>query len=178
MHAILVIGMPGAGKEEFVRVASETGYKVVRMGDTVRAYAQRAGLKTDDASIGKFASVERERHGKDVWAKRTLEGVEGKCVIDGVRSMAEVEAYSKALGDKAILLALVAGSGIRFGRLRARGRSDAPKTYEEFKSRDERELGWGLGDAIGHADYYLTNEGGLRAFRRSAKALIENIETE
>jgi len=178
MYTILVIGMPGAGKEEFVRVASEMGYKVVRMGDIVRAHAQRAGLKTDDSSIGKFASEERERHGKDVWAKRTLDGVEGKCVVDGVRSMAEVEAYRKALGEKVILLALVAGSGIRFGRLKARGRTDAPKALDEFKSRDDRELGWGLGDAIGHADYYLTNEGGLQAFRRSAQTLIENIERE
>jgi dephospho-CoA kinase len=178
MRTILVIGMPGAGKEEFVRVASEMGYRVVRMGDTVRDYAKKAGLRMDDASIGRFASEERERHGRDVWAVRTLEGIEGNCVIDGVRSMAEVEAYRKALGENVVLLALVAGSGIRFGRLKARGRPDAPKTMGEFKSRDERELGWGLGDAIGHADYYLTNEGGLQALRRSAQALLENIETE
>jgi predicted ATPase len=63
---IVLTGMPGAGKEEFVRVALEAGYGVLRMGDVVREEAGRRGTAMDDHGVGGFANLERQGHGPGV----------------------------------------------------------------------------------------------------------------
>ncbi len=198
---VLVVGMPGAGKEEFFRVAQEMGYGIVRMGDVVREHAARNGVPMDDRSIGGFASSERERFGPDVWAVRTVErlremmgsgadekgasgksarghGVEhlGRFVIDGVRSMAEIDRFRAELGDDMVIVAIEADPEKRFQRLVKRGRSDAPRTYEEFLERDRRELAWGLGDAMAKADVRIENNGSLEEFRRRVREFLDGLE--
>ena len=71
MNVIVVTGMPGAGKEEFVQVAKSLGYDVVRMGDVVRAEAKKQGITDSDKGIGEFADQERRLRGFDIWAKRS-----------------------------------------------------------------------------------------------------------
>ena len=70
MRLIVVTGMPGSGKEEFLTVASSMSIPFVRMGDVVReAYAVR-GDEDRDLSVGQFAARERERFGANIWARR------------------------------------------------------------------------------------------------------------
>ncbi|MEE9341314.1 MAG: AAA family ATPase, partial [Thermoplasmata archaeon] len=63
---ICVTGMPGCGKEEFIKVCSNHGYQITRMGDVVREEAQRRGLPFSDASVGGMADKERNIHGPNV----------------------------------------------------------------------------------------------------------------
>src|SRR5206468_11240710 len=72
VKVLCVTGMPGCGKEEFIRVATERGFPVVRMGDTVREEAARKGVGASDEAIGGFAHAERERLGYGIWAERTI----------------------------------------------------------------------------------------------------------
>ncbi|MEW5936828.1 MAG: AAA family ATPase [Candidatus Thermoplasmatota archaeon] len=175
MRAVLVAGMPGAGKGEFVKVAELMGYKVLRMGEVVRGYARAAGIPEDDATIGGFASKERETHGSEIWARRTLTGLEDRMVIEGVRSMAELRAFREALGREIVLVAVVAGLRRRYERLVDRDRADAPEGFNEFLKRDERELGWGLGGVIASADLYLVNDGGIEVLRADAARLLKDV---
>ncbi|MEM3934540.1 MAG: AAA family ATPase, partial [Thermoplasmatales archaeon] len=64
--AILVIGMPGSGKDEFANVAKEIGVEVINMGDIVREYTINSGL--DISKSGDVASMERKLNGMDIWA--------------------------------------------------------------------------------------------------------------
>jgi len=154
----VLTGMPGAGKEEFVRVALENGFKVIRMGDVVREEAIRQEISMTDKGVGRFASEEREKHGPGIWAVRCLPRVEGQdTVIDGSRSTYELEVFRKHLGSKMRLVAIHASPSLRFERLKKRNRSDAPCTMEEFQQRDEREMGWGLGNLIAQADLVIMN---------------------
>ncbi len=169
-RVLVVTGMPGAGKEEFVRVAQLNGYAVVRMGDVVRQEADRRGVVMDDRGIGGFASSERQAHGADVWAHRCLSILgPGPTVIDGSRSLMEMKAFRSALGAGIRLVAVHSSPAVRFDRLQRRDRSDAPRDLREFEERDERELGWGLGSLIALADSMLVNEGTLEDFQ----ALVE-----
>ncbi|MEM0073959.1 MAG: AAA family ATPase, partial [Thermoplasmatales archaeon] len=61
--AILVIGMPGSGKDEFANVAKEIGVEVINMGDIVREYTINSGL--DISKSGDVASMERKLNGMD-----------------------------------------------------------------------------------------------------------------
>ena len=161
----VLTGMPGAGKEEFVKVALERGFKVVRMGDVVREEASRRSLVMTDRGIGGFASSERQEHGPGIWAVRCLPYIKDQdTVIDGSRSTFELDVFRNALGGRMRLVAIHASPALRFERLKQRNRSDAPRSEEEFRQRDEREMGWGLGNLIAQADLVIMNEGTLDEF--------------
>jgi dephospho-CoA kinase len=173
---LVIAGMPGAGKEEFVTVAKEHGYDVVRMGDVVRAEAKRQGVAATDQGIGGFASSERQKHGFDIWALRAVEHVKNdRTIIDGSRGLMELAIYQKRLKDVK-LLAIHSSPTVRYSRLQARGRSDAPKDWKEFSARDDRELGWGLGSIIAMADVMIVNEGTLEEFKSRCSHCLSELE--
>lgn len=176
MRVVVLTGMPGSGKEEFVQVAVSMGYEVVRMGDVVREEAMRQGVASSDKGIGGFANSERQAHGFDIWAKRCVPHVRGeRTIIDGSRGLDEVGVFRSAFGEGVKVVAIHTSPGPRFERLRSRGRADAPRTLEEFQERDRRELSWGLGGLIALADVMLVNESTLERFRSNARSLLEEM---
>jgi dephospho-CoA kinase len=174
MRVLVIAGMPGAGKEEFVQVGLSRGYDVVRMGDVVRAEAAKQGIGKDDKGVGGFASSERHIHGLDIWAERCVPFVtQERTIIDGSRGSQELGVFRKAFGDDVHLVAIHSSPRTRYPRLQARNRTDAPRTWEEFQERDQRELGWGLGNLIAVADVMLINEGTLQEFREQVRRFLE-----
>ena len=176
MLVIVVTGMPGAGKEGVVARAVEHGFSVYRMGDVVRDFAEENGIPPQE--IGSYASAERERHGRDIWAYRVLNRIEKgveKIVIDGCRSDFELAVFHMYFGSNLHIVAVHSSPDTRFGRLRKRGREDAPISREEFDERDRRELDWGLGNVIALADHMIVNEGTIEEFWYSIDALLERL---
>jgi dephospho-CoA kinase len=175
MGVLILTGMPGAGKEELVSVAIELGYQVRRMGDVVRAEASKNGIPAQD--VGRFAHEERQRHGYDIWAKRIVPLVgDGDTLIDGCRGMSEVNVFRSAFGEHVKVVAVHSSPSTRYPRLVSRARSDAPRDRQEFDERDQRELGWGLGETIALADTLIVNEGALERFRADAFALLKELK--
>ena len=176
MTTILLTGMPGAGKEEFLNVAKNEGYDIIRMGDVVREHADKKGISFEDQSLGSFAHDEREKHHEGIWADRTLCNItENKTIIDGIRSTTEVSIFKSELGDLNIV-AIHASPKTRFERLKERGREDAPQTWSEFNDRDNRELDWGLGRVIARADYMIINESSLEDFYSKVRDLLKQLD--
>ena len=176
MKILVTTGMPGAGKEEFLKICQARGAKVVRMGDVVRAKAKEFGLDPSDASVGSLANEERKRYGMDVWAKRTIPLVGGDLVvIDGTRGPDEIKAFKNAFGDALKVVAIHSSQRTRFERLRGRGRPDSPATMEEFETREQRELAWGLGEVIASADYMVVNEGTISDLKRNVNVLLDKL---
>ena len=175
MTILVIAGMPGAGKEEFVSVALEKGYEVVRMGDVVRAEAKRQNISLTDKGVGGFANDERQKHGYDIWAKRAVEHVRGqRTIIDGSRGLMELAVFRDRLHDVR-LVAIHSSPSSRYPRLVARKRYDAPKDHREFAARDERELSWGLGSIIAMADVMLVNEGTLEEFKSRCSQFLQEL---
>lgn len=175
MKLIVISGMPGAGKEEFLNVAVERGLPFLRMGDLVRELHPLRGPEDADRDLGQFADIERERYGYNIWAKRALEKMEGDAyLIDGCRSMEEIDAY-RGLTDDVNTVAIHSAPSVRYDRLVRRARNDAPKDIDEFNARDSREIGWGLADVIVLSDNLIVNEGTLEEFRSSVNALLDRI---
>jgi dephospho-CoA kinase len=170
MRAIIVTGMPGAGKEELLQVAGSMGLPFVRMGDMVREDYAASG-KASEMSLGEFASSQRAEFGKDVWARRSMERMSGEVfLVDGCRSMDEVSSF-RSLADTAIV-AVHAPPSLRYARLVARGREDAPRSESEFLERDRREVGWGIAEVIALADVMLVNDSTLEEFRDAARRAL------
>jgi dephospho-CoA kinase len=177
VRVIGLTGMPGAGKTVAAQVARDLGIPVVRMGDCVWDEVKARGLPLEDAVVGGVAHEMRERHGPGIWAERTLAKVQAfhapVVVIDGVRSMAEVDAFHGALGRDFVLVAVHASVPTRHGRLLARGREDEAASEEAARARDRREVHWGIGEVIALADVVLVNEGrDEKSFRGEVERLL------
>jgi len=176
LRIILITGMPGSGKEEVIKTCRKKGMKIVRMGDFVREEASARGIELTDENVGNVAQEMREKHGFDIWAKRTIEAIDDQfTVVDGVRGRAEVLLFKKHFGNEAAVVAVHSSPKTRFRRLMGRKRDDAPKTIEEFENRELRELHWGLGDVIARAEYLILNESTLEALEKRVNALCERI---
>ncbi|MBS7606037.1 MAG: AAA family ATPase [Candidatus Bathyarchaeia archaeon] len=174
-------GMPGAGKSVIVEVAKERGYGIVVMGDEVREEARKRGLNPSPENIGRIMLELRRSEGEAVIARRCLakivERPEDRILVDGIRSLAEVEEFKRSFRNF-VLLAVHAPPKLRFQRLFNRQRSDDPQSWEIFHERDMRELSVGLGNAIAMADYMIINNGGLEEAKIKAKEVLARIEAE
>lgn len=152
--------MPGAGKSTVASFLREKGFPVIIMGDVVREEAKRQGLDASDASLGKLMLKLRQDLGQGAVAYLLLQKIEREAInepiiIDGIRSIPEVEVLKK-LGTVR-LLAIHASQDTRFRHLQDRGRSDAPSSNDEFAGRDKRELSVGISEAIALADETISN---------------------
>ncbi|MDY0293625.1 MAG: AAA family ATPase [Candidatus Methanomethylophilaceae archaeon] len=175
MRLIIVAGMPGSGKEEFLTVARGMGVPFLRMGDIVREYHASAGPAAEGMTTGQFAGAERDRHGPNIWARRALERMTGEVfLVDGCRSMDEVSAYRELTPDVSIV-GIHACPEERYRRLVKRAREDAPRDREEFRARDSREIGWGLAEVMALSDRMIVNDRSLYLFREDAKRLLRRM---
>ena len=184
MRIIAFVGMPASGKSRAAQLARERGIPVVVMGDVVRDEAERCGLDQSDAKIGSVGDRLRAEEGMDAIAKRSVPAIRKLkndvdiVVIDGIRGLAEVDLFRKELGDDFMLISIVAPIDIRLERMSRRKRSDIVTDMDALKARDERELKWGLGEALESADQVIRNTGTLDEFLIEVGSVIDRVWSE
>ncbi len=175
MKMLVVAGMPGAGKEELLQVARAMGFDFVRMGDVVRDFYAESGAEAEGLSVGEFAAREREVHGPDVWAERTIDRMHGELfLVDGCRSMDEVRSFRR-LSDDVEIIAVHTPRSERYRRLVNRNRDDAPHNMEEFDARDSREIGWGIAEVIALSEHMIINDSDLETYRARSREILESL---
>lgn len=157
---VCLTGMPGAGKSTVASFLKEKGFASITMGDAVREEAKVQRLEPTDSNLGRLMLKLREDLGQGAVAHLVLKKIErdgskGNVVIDGIRSIPEVEVLRRV--GHVRLLAIHASQDTRFRHLQDRGRSDAPASSDEFAGRDKRELSVGISEAIALADETLSN---------------------
>ena len=172
-------GMPGSGKSLVVAAARLEGYAVVVMGDVVREETEKRGLKLNPKNIGKVMLELRKNGGASVVADKCIPKIErkrsGKVIVDGIRSLNEVDAFKKHF-PKFSLIAVHASSEARFTRLYRRRRSDDPDRWDLFNERDMRELSVGVGNAIAMAEHLIVNENNRNVAKAQTKKVLWRIE--
>ncbi|WP_224448151.1 AAA family ATPase [Haloprofundus salilacus] len=178
MRVIGTVGLPGSGKGEAATVAREEGVPVVTMGDVIRRECRDRGL--DPAQHhGEIAKALREENGPDAIAARSLPLIEEyrktneTVLVDGLRSNIEVERFEEAFGDEFSLVSIEAPFELRRERVTDRGRDlGEDDGGEGLRARDERELGFGMGEAMERADVRIENTGSLESFRKQIRGII------
>jgi len=180
MKIIAFTGMPASGKSEAVQLAKDKGIPVIRMGDMVWEETRQQGKPLDDENVGVVANSMREKHGMDIWAKRTVEKIRSLkksslLVIDGVRNMEEIEYFKKELGMDFLAIAIDAPDELRRKRAISRGRTDDSKNPNDLEERDKREICWGLQKVIANADIVISNNGSLEDFKKQVLTVFKKL---
>lgn len=178
MQVIGTVGLPGSGKSEAAAVAEELGVPVVTMGDVIRQECRDRGL--DPATHhGEIARTLREENGPSAVAERSLPVIREKLkesdavLVDGIRSDAEVDIFENAFGEDFLLVSIEAPFEARAERLDLRGRdAGADAGGESLAERDERELGFGMGEAMERAEITIENDRTLEAFHERIRTLL------
>jgi dephospho-CoA kinase len=175
-----VTGMPGSGKSTFAEVARKLGFKIIVMGDFLRKEAEARKVKPTSENLGKLMIKIRKEKGEKFLAKLTVKAVKAvkgrKILIDGVRSLAELEEFKYSFPDFK-LIAIHAPQEFRFKRISGRARSDDPSAWRNFIKRELRELKVGIGSAIALADRIIENSGSLKEFKnKAAETLTEMVK--
>ncbi len=178
IQVLAFVGAPAAGKTEAASVAKTLGIPIITMGDVVRAELRKRGLPLSDENAGKIASELRAQEGMDAIAKRciphirAIAGKKAVIVIDGIRGISEVETFKKEFGTDFTLVSVDAPLNLRYERIKTRGRGDDSLSIEEFKTREERENEWGLGEAMKNADTVITNTGSRELFKEQIEEIF------
>lgn len=173
-----IVGLPGSGKSEAADVARQLDVPVVTMGDVIRQACRDRGLDPT-THHGEVAKALREENGPAAIADASLphitDGLEDSdhVVVDGIRSDVEVERFRDAFGEDFLLVSVEAPFETRAERLDLRGRdADAAAGGESLEERDERELGFGMGEAMDMADVTIVNVDSLTAFQERVETLL------
>ena len=178
MKIIAFVGMPASGKSEASRIAAEMGIPVIIMGDVIRKEVLKRGLEPNDSNTGMVATDLRKCEGMDAVSRRCVSQIRETgselVVVDGVRGIAEVECFRQEFGKGFILISIYAPIEIRFSRVQKRGRSDDMNSIEGLRNRDERELSWGMGEAIEASNVEIENNSTLEAFRKDVVEVLGN----
>jgi len=179
MRVIGFVGLPGSGKSEAAAVAREQDVPVVTMGDVIRAECRDRGLDPT-TDHGQVAKALREENGPDAIAARSLPMIEDAledsetAVVDGIRSDVEVDRFEGAFGKDFTLVSIEAPFETRAERLDTRSRDAGEEAGgESLADRDERELEFGMGEAMDRADRVIENTDSLDAFQEKIRTLLE-----
>jgi len=172
--------MPFSGKTEAVKIAKDRNIPIFRMGEVVWDEVKSRDLELNDENVGFIANEMRIKHGKDVWAKRTVEKIRHSnyndlIIIDGIRNIEEIDFFRKNLGDDFILISVEVSDEIRYERAMSRGRSDDSCDIEKIKKRDHRELSWGIDAVMASADIVVSNELSIDVFRKKVRKILDKV---
>ncbi|MFC6731299.1 MULTISPECIES: AAA family ATPase [unclassified Haladaptatus] len=179
MRVIGIVGLPGSGKSEAATVAAELDIPVLTMGDVIRAECRERGLDITEDNMGMVATDLREKGGLAAIADRSLPLIEAHLadsdvvLVDGIRGGAEVERFEEAFGDQFVLASIEVPFETRLARIRDRGRDPTAEASADLRERDERELGYGMGEAMERADVVIENTATLDAFHETIRRLLE-----
>jgi dephospho-CoA kinase len=177
MRVIGTVGLPGSGKGEAAAVARETGVPVVTMGDVIREACRERGLDPAEHH-GEVARALREENGPAAIAERSLPTIEAELedsdtvLVDGLRSDVELDRFRAAFGDAFRLVSVEAPFETRADRLLDRARDDSDLDREALREREERELGFGMGEVMDRADIVIRNTDTLDAYRERIRAIL------
>lgn len=168
--------MPGAGKSTIADGLKSRGFKIINMGDVVRAEAKNRDIEPTAANLGRLMFELRKRNGQGAIAElvkdRITNSESDTVIIDGIRSSAEIQVLRRYGNVR--MLAVHASAETRFGFVSRRGRSDDPRTRENFEARDTRELDVGISSPIALSEEIINNNSKTRD--ELVGAALEKIE--
>lgn len=168
-------GTNGSGKGEAAAFFKRKGYAYYSLSDLLRQELKKKGKKITRNNLIQTGNWLRKKWGADILARKILEKVKGKAVIDSIRNPREVEYLKKQPGF--ILLAVDAPPEVRYKRVKGRGRKESVSSLEEFLQKENEEMSSDpnaqqLQECLNMADHTIYNHGSLEDFHHKLENLL------
>lgn len=176
-----IVGLQASGKTLVASHLIDLGASRVRMGDVVWREVKNRKLEINEENVADVAKELREREGMGAIAERCIPIIKKKgkksetVVVDGLRGGAEVKVFRNEFGESFFLISVEAPDKLRYDRIKRRGREDDIEDFESFKEKDERELDWGMEEAMESADFTIINNGSVRDLKIKVSKIFEEI---
>lgn len=174
-------GLPGVGKSAVAKdFAGMDNSPVVNMGEEMKSQYESMPFADSRRDVPEgtweMAQSLRKEHGPTGPALASLSRIAAGfvehniVVVDGVRSVSEVELFEEVFGCPVHLIAVTADEDVRADRFFSRGdyeyevvSESAARVMaeEDMKERTQREVSEGLQEAIDYANYHIDNNGSL-----------------
>ena len=179
-RALILVGMPGAGKSLCAQHLENRGYFQLRFGAVVENEVRRRGWELNPANERIVREELRGQHGMAAMARLSLSTLKAalqqhrRIVIDGLYSFSEYKLLRAELGAPLALVAIVAARHLRYQRLASR--LIRPLTPAEAQQRDTQEIEkLEKGGPIAMADYTLLNDGPPESLLRQLDDLLARL---
>ncbi|MFW9771020.1 MAG: AAA family ATPase [Candidatus Heimdallarchaeota archaeon] len=176
MKVIGFCGLPGSGKSTALKAIQDLGI-IINMGDIVRDEAERRNLNPNDQNLGEIAKELREKHGKDIIAKKCVQLIKSMkaevVFVDGIRSAYEIDVFRKHW--KFPVIEIATKNAIRYKRILGRSRSDDPIALSNIIERDDREIEFGIKEVLSLADYKIVNNSTKEKLNRKTRKLLLKV---
>jgi len=168
-------GTNGAGKGEAAAFFQKKGYKYFSLSDLIREELRNKGQSITRDNLIKMGNHLRNKFGPDILAKRVIERVQGKAIIDSIRNPKEVAHLKKQ--KSFLLLAIDAPVEIRYNRVIKRGRQESVDSLQEFIAKEAEEMstkesGQQLQNCMKMADIVIINDGCLEDFHKKLEEFL------
>lgn len=181
LHALALVGMPGAGKTLCAQHLEARGFAHFRFGGIVVDEVRRRGLDVKPENEQLVREELRAAEGINAIARRALPHLRQalqtrRClVIDGLYGFGEYKLLHQELGAAMIVIAVVSPRHLRYERLTTR--PERPLTRAEAEQRDFREIETlEKGGPIAIADYTLLNDRTPEALLSALDALTDHLK--
>lgn len=157
----------------------------VKLSDVLRNEMEKKKGRLNRETLQDSGDEMRKKYGSHILAKVATDYLSRNkelIIIDGIRNPGEIDFLKKTFGKDFILIATDASPEKRFENIKNRGRSDDPKTWEEFLAMDERDQGLGQPEygqqtrkCMDRTDATIENNGSLEEFQAKINETVQKI---
>jgi dephospho-CoA kinase len=173
--AIGLTGTNASGKGEAAHFFEKHGYDYISLSDFIREELKKNSLKITRDNLILTGNQMRKRHGPDTLARRAVNKLKGKTVIDSIRNVNEIQYIRNH--TEFILLSIDAPPEVRFRRAKKRGRHESVETLEEFVEIEKKEMtnknkSQQLKKCMNSADFKIINQGTLKEFHKKLEVFL------
>jgi dephospho-CoA kinase len=168
-------GTNGSGKGEAAAFFKKNGFEYHSLSDVIREELRKGKQEITRDSLIKMGNALREQFGPEILARRVMDKVQGRAVIDSIRNPKEVDFLRKQ--DQFLLLAVDAPIEIRYKRTEKRGRDESAHTLAEFTAKEQEEMtsaerGQQLQTCINMADHVIINDHTLETLYKKLERFL------
>jgi len=172
-----VVGRNGSGKDEVLNhLQEQCGIAVVSSGDVVRDIAEKEDIYPTRENLHDISLRYMRERGNDFVARKLIEKIERNdwpaVGVSGVRSPHDVEAFRGHFGDRFRLVAVrVWNPRLRFGRIRSRGSTRDPRTWDAFSEQEQaEEHHFQVSRTLQEAEITIDNSGAMSQLHQKIEA--------
>ncbi|MDZ7700520.1 MAG: AAA family ATPase [Deltaproteobacteria bacterium] len=172
-----VVGRNGSGKDEVLNyLQAQCGIAVVSSGDVARDIAKTENIAPTRENLHDISLRYMKERGNDFFARRLIAKIEENSWSDvgitGVRTPHDVEAFRAHFGDNFWLVAVrVWNPGLRFGRIRSRGTTRDPQTWDAFSEQEQaEERHFQISRTLQEAEITIDNSGAMSQLHQKIEA--------